>query len=105
CESCGRVCLAHRRVDFKRHVNTHYPHMVGGPVICCGVPLEEKYLTRHRKNIDSDGEVMVFYGRQMVGGCGKIFSRTDALRRHLDLASNTCVGDLNGDWHPPKQLN
>lgn len=99
CETCGRTCNPHRRVDFRRHVNTHYPHLRPGAVVCCGVPVElrESYV------VAADARVMTVYGREMVGGCGRSLSRSDALGRHLGLLTNVCVGDLEGWWHPPKQ--
>ena len=101
CETCGYVCKPSRKVDFRRHVNTHYPKMVNGPVICCGVPVEQRNDSRWK--IPASAPIMTFYGRQMVGGCGRIFSRTDALKRHLELRGHRCVGDLKGEWHPQKQ--
>ncbi|KAI0801942.1 hypothetical protein BC629DRAFT_1495554 [Irpex lacteus] len=102
CETCGHVCKPSRKVDFKRHVNTHYRHMVSGAVICCGVPVELRDEPQWT-HIHEHAQVMTFYGRQMVGGCGRIFSRTDALKRHLELGTVPCVGDIRGDWHPSKQ--
>lgn len=101
CETCGYVCKPARKVDFKRHVNTHYPKMVNGPVICCGVPVEHRNDSQWK--IPANAPIMTFYGRQMVGGCGRIFSRTDALKRHLELRGHRCAGDLKGEWHPQKQ--
>ncbi|KAI0700090.1 hypothetical protein BC835DRAFT_1329293 [Cytidiella melzeri] len=97
CETCHRVFPRARRPDFERHVDVHYPELArGGPLLCCGLPVEQV------KNYH-ESDVMVFYDRRMVGGCGKLFSRTDALKRHLESARRGCVGDLSGDWHPPKQ--
>ena len=106
CEVCGYTCKPHRRIDFRRHVNTHYPHMAGGPNTCCGVPVEYSDIPEWREQLGQRAEsppVRTFYGMRMVGGCGKVFSRTDALIRHLASARNSCVGDPDGDWHPPRQ--
>ncbi|KAI0702265.1 hypothetical protein BC835DRAFT_1227007, partial [Cytidiella melzeri] len=94
CETCDYVFKPNRRVDFVRHVKTHYPELTGGPLICCGIPVEDRYLPKYKRKIRPGAEVMTFYGRKMVGGCGKAFSRTDALQRHLDLATKRCVADL-----------
>ncbi|OBZ73294.1 hypothetical protein A0H81_06813 [Grifola frondosa] len=67
---------------------------------CCGIPLKdlEKYdLTD--ANISAMMEMqMQFAGMTMVGGCGKMLSRRDALKRHLDNPKIGCVGDLDGEW-------
>ncbi|KAI0086453.1 hypothetical protein BDY19DRAFT_861491, partial [Irpex rosettiformis] len=100
CETCGHVCKATRKVDFRRHVNTHYPSMVSGATICCGIPVEQRNIGQWRGKISANAPIKTFFGRQMVGGCGRIFSRMDALHRHIELQSNTCVGDVKGVWHP-----
>lgn len=102
CEVCGYTCPPQRRLDFKRHVNTHYPHMTGGPKVCCGIPVELSTSADWRGRLAEDMLVRTFYGRRMVGGCGKVFSRTDALLRHLTSANNPCIGDTDGEWHPPR---
>ncbi|KAI0087713.1 hypothetical protein BDY19DRAFT_859614, partial [Irpex rosettiformis] len=103
CEVCEYTCKPHRRIDFRRHVNTHYPHMIGGPTTCCGIPVGLRDLPEWHEQfvkVAGTGFIRTFNGRRMVGGCGKVFSRTDALIRHLASTKNPCVGDPDGDWHP-----
>ncbi|KAI0345881.1 hypothetical protein BDW22DRAFT_923317 [Trametopsis cervina] len=104
------LCLTYLRTfrrdrdgDFKRHVYTHYPAAtvnMAGATACCGVPLA----LRDDYYVPEDAQIGSYYGMQMVGGCGKTFSRTDSLRRHINNRNICCVGDLNGDWHPPKVI-
>ncbi|KAI0090408.1 hypothetical protein BDY19DRAFT_992604 [Irpex rosettiformis] len=102
CSTCGKVIPRNRRQDFERHVSSHYPaerRRLFGAVLCCGLPIE-RYLAEVGQ-IPPGMEVMTFYGRSMVGGCGREFSRTDSLSRHLK--KSVCVGDLKGGWHVRKR--
>jgi hypothetical protein len=103
CQICPTVW--NRKQDFERHVARHYAELEApnGAMLCCGVPLAESKLARYQGRIASGAETSLFYGRQMVGGCGKLFSRPDSLGRHLRNPNNSCVGDLKGDWHPLKK--
>ncbi|KAI0087704.1 hypothetical protein BDY19DRAFT_994605 [Irpex rosettiformis] len=100
CETCAEVYKSNRFPDFERHVITHYPAFRGGPLLCCGYPLEQGLAMIARGEIPKNAKVRRFYGQLMVGGCGLTLCRTDALRRHL-RGRNSCVGDLKGEWHPP----
>ncbi|KAI0339287.1 hypothetical protein BDW22DRAFT_1487066 [Trametopsis cervina] len=98
CETCSWTFKKTRPLDFRRHVLSHFPDeaaKIGGPVVCCGVPVA----LRSAYGIGEDVEVSYFAGTAMVGGCGKEFSRKDALGRHLENKNLGCVGDLKGNWH------
>ncbi|KAI0336989.1 hypothetical protein BDW22DRAFT_1309055, partial [Trametopsis cervina] len=93
CETCSRTFVKARNPDFRRHVLSHYPDeafKLGGPVVCCGVPVA----LRSTYGVPEGAEVKYFDGEAMVGGCGKEFSRKDALGRHLENKNVGCVGDL-----------
>jgi hypothetical protein len=104
CQNCGYACKPTREVDFKRHVDTHYRKVVPpkGPVLCCGIPIKQRNHPQYIGKVPSNASVKRFYGQKMVGGCGKLFSRPDSLKRHLDMPHSPCFGDLRGDWHPQK---
>ncbi|KAI0801944.1 hypothetical protein BC629DRAFT_156117 [Irpex lacteus] len=104
CTTCHATYPLTRSSDFTRHVLTHYPEYRGGALLCCGVPLDSpQYLAMMAEGmIPPDAPVRRYYGRWMVGGCGLLCARTDVLRKHLGNGRKGCVGDLTGDWHPPK---
>lgn len=102
CETCSRTFVKARYPDFRRHVLSHYPDeafSLGGPIVCCGVPVA----LRSAYGVPENAEVKYFEGAAMVGGCGKEFSRKDALGRHLENKNQGCVGDLKGSWHWSKK--
>ncbi|EGN98363.1 hypothetical protein SERLA73DRAFT_138752 [Serpula lacrymans var. lacrymans S7.3] len=91
CPHCSWVQRNHRTPDLKRHIRTHTRFQQPALWVCCGVALELSgpYV------IPEDAQPYDFQGRMMIGGCGKEFSRRDALKRHLDNHNITCIGDLN----------
>ncbi|KAF9241168.1 hypothetical protein BU15DRAFT_61117 [Melanogaster broomeanus] len=91
CPHCKWVQRNHRTPDLKRHIRTHTRLQRPAQWICCGVPL------RDAKNYDlpEDAKPYIRDGVTMIGGCGKEFSRRDALKRHLDNEHLTCVGDFS----------
>ncbi|KAF8908987.1 hypothetical protein CPB84DRAFT_1766570 [Gymnopilus junonius] len=56
-------------------------------VKCIGVPLCDA----SRFYIPEDAETYLYNGEPYIGGCMKLFSRPDALKRHLDNCSLGCV--------------
>jgi len=60
-------------------------------MICCGVPLKGM----GRYDLPEDTTPYNWQWKLMYGGCGKEFSRHNALKRHLDNEHMTCVGDMN----------
>ena len=74
CPHCPFVQKARRKADLDRHVATHAGK---NEFVCRGVRAEKA------------GEVPVelLDGSEWVGGCGKTFTRKDALKRHRD---NSC---------------
>ncbi|KAI0357567.1 hypothetical protein OH77DRAFT_112757 [Trametes cingulata] len=97
-------CAKHlkRYADLNRHVATHCregAHLLDegasasrtGWVRCTGVP--SHIAARYGITDVSTSHVTLVDGVEMVGGCGKRFSRPDSLKRHLRNANNACVGE------------
>ncbi len=78
CKKCGYLQLTKRMGDFRRHLKKHEAEHLSR-VICCGVPpthpaaasLRPEHLTHW------------YDGHPFYGGCGRSYSRMDALQRHL----------------------
>ncbi|KAH9926654.1 uncharacterized protein BXZ73DRAFT_49341, partial [Epithele typhae] len=100
CPHCPFIQHSRRTPDLKRHIATH-----GQPQIswtCRGVPLRYADDPVHTRTPVPMEEVWaaVESGRAMVGGCGKTFSRKDALTRHLRNRHLSCAGrQAVEDWH------
>ncbi|KAH8104580.1 hypothetical protein BXZ70DRAFT_904752 [Cristinia sonorae] len=92
---CHYVQKNRRMPDFKRHLQTHTRFLEPEKWICCGVPIPQADSTTI-----ATSAVTPFAGEDMVGGCWKVFSRRDALKRHLDNKNIPCLGNLNGPWMP-----
>ncbi|EED80385.1 predicted protein [Postia placenta Mad-698-R] len=73
-EGCGKVLT---KGAMRRHKKTHRKQEKWR---CCGIPVEMAF------GLSSD--------RRMTGGCAKVFSRKDALERHLKNPNNPCIGDV-----------
>lgn len=73
-EGCGKVLT---KGAMGRHKKTHRKQ---GKWKCCGILVEMAFA------LSSD--------RRMIGGCAKVFSRKDALERHLKNPNNPCIGDV-----------
>ncbi|EED80386.1 predicted protein [Postia placenta Mad-698-R] len=73
-EGCGKVLT---KGAMGRHKETHREQEKWK---CCGMPVEMVF------GFSSD--------RRMAGGCKQVFSRKDALERHLRNPNNPCIGDV-----------
>lgn len=97
CDLCGYVQRNKRKPDFKRHLQTHNRgSQKDEPWVCCGVL--ENSLDAPRM-----GTPTMYKGYRLVGGCFKVFSRRDALKRHLDNQNICCKGDMSAEWYPKIQ--
>ncbi|EIW57762.1 uncharacterized protein TRAVEDRAFT_48792 [Trametes versicolor FP-101664 SS1] len=99
CPHCTYVQRNHRHQELRRHIRTHAePTAAGEPFwICCGVPLAEA--AARGVPLEIIAEIpFVYNGRQFVGGCRRMFSRRDALARHLRRFETFCYGDQYGQW-------
>ena len=92
CPHCAHRQANKHLPDLRRHILTHYPN--ARVYVCRGKRVPEAYVAHHGvaglKDYFVDEEGAVF-----AGGCGKAFSRKDALTRHLRNPNNeTCKHDL-----------
>ncbi|EKM51905.1 uncharacterized protein PHACADRAFT_177314 [Phanerochaete carnosa HHB-10118-sp] len=94
CPLCDYVQKNRRRPDLKRHILGHYQE---DKHVCCGVPL---HLASHYGVADT-AEVVEWRREDRVGGCWQVFSRRDALIRHLKNPKKKCV---NHEALPSKVL-
>ncbi|EED80934.1 predicted protein [Postia placenta Mad-698-R] len=78
-EGCGKVLT---KGAMRRHKETHKEQ---DKWRCCGIPIEMAF---GLANADTSSV------RRMVGGCWEVFSRKDALERHLKNPNNPCIGDV-----------
>ncbi|KAI9001563.1 hypothetical protein BD414DRAFT_432261 [Trametes punicea] len=94
CPYCPYVQRSRRSPDLKRHIKTHMPSNSEDEAewICCGVPLKDAQAFGVPPEVIGE-EPFVYGGQAMVGGCGKVFSRRDALKRHLRARAGLCHGD------------
>jgi hypothetical protein len=87
CGICGFQQSTGRQGDFDRHKRTHQDAKLTR-VVCCGIHAAHPAAAKL-----GPGKSSRFYkGHQFLGGCGKSYSRMDALKRHLrtsDCASGT----------------
>ncbi|OSC99921.1 hypothetical protein PYCCODRAFT_1460517 [Trametes coccinea BRFM310] len=94
CPHCPYVQTTRRSPDLKRHMKTHFPSGTSDEAewICCGVPLEDAQAMGVPREVLLE-EAFIYGGEAMVGGCRKVFSRRDALKRHLVKRKGFCYGD------------
>jgi uncharacterized C2H2 Zn-finger protein len=99
CEECGYVQSRRRMGDFRRHLQKHdSEHLTR--VICCGVPPTHPAVARLRPGRHLSPH---WYGdRPFYGGCGRSYSRMDALQRHLKKSH--CVGGNTKDHQAWRKL-
>lgn len=97
CKECGYVQSKRRMGDFRRHLKKHdAEHLTR--VICCGVPPTHPVAASLRP-----GHLTHWYGdRPFHGGCGRSYSRMDALQRHLKKSQ--CVGGSTKDHQSWRNL-
>ncbi|KAG2037791.1 hypothetical protein BDR03DRAFT_360660 [Suillus americanus] len=91
CPYCKWVQRNHRTPDLKRHIRTHTRFQRPAQWVCCGIPTESAAMY----NVPHNATPYIHNGKQMIGGCGKEFSRRDALKRHLGNDHISCVGDID----------
>ena len=97
CRKCGYLQLTKRMGDFRRHLKKHEAEHLSR-VVCCGVPpthpaaasLRPGHLT-HR-----------YDGHSFYGGCGRSYSRMDALQRHLKKSG--CISGSAKDHQSWRKL-
>ncbi|OJT01794.1 hypothetical protein TRAPUB_7850 [Trametes pubescens] len=99
CPHCAYVQRNHRHQELRRHIRTHAePTAAGEPFwICCGVPLAEAAARGVPLEVIAEAP-FVYNGVQFVGGCRRMFSRRDALARHLRRFDTYCYGDQYGAY-------
>ena len=84
CPHCPFVQKARRKADLDRHVATHAGK---NEFVCRGVRAEKAGVY--------EVPVELLEGSEWVGGCGKTFSRRDALARHIKNSAGRCYGDAS----------
>lgn len=85
CRKCGYLQLTKRMGDFRRHLKKHDADHLSR-VVCCGVPPTHPAAASLRS-----GHLTHWYdGHLFYGGCGRSYSRMDALQRHLKKSG--CIG-------------
>ncbi|TFL01818.1 hypothetical protein BDV98DRAFT_471065, partial [Pterulicium gracile] len=96
CPYCSWIQKNRRAPDFKRHLKTHTRSAADRErkgYVCKGYEVGSE---KGRGLMQGDGTDVVLVlgegGEERVGGCGKSFSRGDALKRHLDNPNIPCVG-------------
>ena len=104
CPHCPYVQRNRRSPDLKRHVETHTrdPHVAAW--VCCGVPAENAIDLGVPSEVVRDAPLFDFGGVTMIGGCRKVFSRRDALMRHLRKRKGACYGDAGALYQPGNRL-
>jgi len=97
CEECGYVQSKRRMSDFRRHLKKHDAEYLTR-VICCGVPSTHPAIASLRP-----GHLTHWYdSHPFYGGCGRSYSRMDALQRHLK--KSRCVGGSTKDHQSWRKL-
>ncbi|KAI9062491.1 hypothetical protein FKP32DRAFT_1758677 [Trametes sanguinea] len=102
CPYCSHVQSNRRSPDFKRHIETHTRPCAPDAAlwVCCGVPLIDAREEYGVPETVLAGEPFVYEGMFMVGGCRRVFSRRDALSRHLRAHAGGCFGDPQASYLP-----
>jgi ribosomal protein S15P/S13E len=97
CKECGYLQLTKRMGDFRRHLKKHEAEHLSR-VVCCGVPPTHPAVARLRP-----GHLTHWYDdHPFYGGCGRSYSRMDALQRHLKKSG--CVGGNAKDHQSWRKL-
>ncbi|KAG7442986.1 uncharacterized protein BT62DRAFT_343642 [Guyanagaster necrorhizus] len=101
CKACKWEQENHRKPDFIRHLLTHQRPDKDDQSQgwwCKGLKIldREAYnrlaIRDGRQTISEDAGEIVFLFERRVGGCGRNFSRRDALKRHIDNPNTPCCG-------------
>jgi len=96
CDICGYVPLKKRKGDLHRHQMKHEAAHLSR-VVCCGVPYTFSLASRH------PGHFARWYAnRPFYGGCGRTYSRMDALQRHMKKSG--CLGGSARDHQAWRKL-
>ncbi|KAL6303476.1 hypothetical protein BKA93DRAFT_333443 [Sparassis latifolia] len=91
CPMCSKK--SSRLHDVARHMETHKGKIEG---MCGGVSWEEALCL----GVDiTKGPTLVDEGLAYYGGCKKVFSRADALQRHLKYTKDGCVGSVGTPYN------
>jgi hypothetical protein len=85
CKDCGFSQSTQRKGDFKRHLKTH-SDKTSNRYVCCGITVTHWKMA----SLPPGYTVRSYKGCDFYGGCGKSYSRMDALQRHL--GKSHCVG-------------
>ncbi|KAI1784158.1 hypothetical protein LXA43DRAFT_1101676 [Ganoderma leucocontextum] len=104
CPHCLYVQRNRRSPDLKRHVQTHTRGAHVAVWVCCGVPTENAVELGVPSEVVCDAPLFDFDGVTMIGGCRKVFSRRDALIRHLRKRKGACFGDAGALYQPGNRL-
>lgn len=85
CPVCGFPQSTQRKGDFQRHMRTHEDANLTR-YVCCGIPAAHPAAA----GLSPGHSVRLYKGCEFYGGCGKSYSRMDALQRHLGKSG--CAG-------------
>jgi hypothetical protein len=97
CGKCGYLQLTKRMGDFRRHLKKHEADHLSR-VVCCGVPPTHPAAASLRS-----GHLTHWYdGHLFYGGCGRSYSRMDALQRHLKKSG--CISGSARDHRSWRKL-
>jgi hypothetical protein len=97
CRKCGYLQLTKRMGDFRRHLKKHEADHLSR-VVCCGVPPTHPAAASLRP-----GHLTHWYnGHLFYGGCGRSYSRMDALQRHLKKSG--CISGSSKDHQSWRKL-
>lgn len=97
CKQCGYLQVTKRMGDFRRHLKKHEAEHLSR-VVCCGVPSTHPAMASLRP-----GHLTHWYNdHPFYGGCGRSYSRMDALQRHLKKSG--CIGGNAKDHHSWRKL-
>jgi hypothetical protein len=97
CKECGYLQWTKRMGDFRRHLKKHEADHLSR-VVCCGVPPTHPAAASLRT-----GHLTHWYdGHPFYGGCGRSYSRMDALQRHLKKSG--CISGSARDHRSWREL-
>ncbi|KAI0636765.1 hypothetical protein C8Q77DRAFT_1206944 [Trametes polyzona] len=105
CPYCPYVQKKKRSPDLKRHIETHTRPAATEQArwVCCGVPISDAR-AQGVPEATLAGPPFEYEGLLFVGGCGKVFSRRDALSRHLRARAGWCFGDASALYLPGNRV-